>query len=430
MQKKDHKSRLAAALVAGALGLCGCSEPTPAPSKSLGRTPLEIERLTQMVEAAYARFGRPDPSEWERGRRELRLVGEPLVSKETLALAEKTASPNVGEATEARMALARSGQLPQLLAGLESEKYDDWRASKYEMLKLGDPGKEALIVACILRFTSEHATQHELARRMLVEIGPDSTRYLAQAFEVAPGQADPGGGTGLGERMPGSNSILRDQCAITLAQLGVPGQEALKRHASSPDEGARLAVAKAMPYGPRAFAFAVLVDYLQRDPAWRVRAEAATGLGVLKEPRGTPVLVQALGDSDPFVRRVAASALGKLGDARSVEALCEALRDAPMPRFPSPVPGLAENKQPYVTALSGPDQDAMDCRIKLVEAMERLGDPRAIDVIFRELAKHPPAMITPLYRSYDHALHTLCGFSDLRVHTAKEWRELLDLLQK
>ena len=40
-----------------------------------------------------------------------------------------------------------------------------------------------------------------------------------------------------------------------------------------------------------------------------------------------PVLIQALGDSDEYIRRAAAEALGKLGDPQAVPALIEALGD-------------------------------------------------------------------------------------------------------
>ncbi len=66
---------------------------------------------------------------------------------------------------------------------------------------------------------------------------------------------------------------------------------------------------------------------LATDTNWKVRMQAASVLGRLRDKRGVAPLVRALADSSESVRGVAAGALGEIGDASSVAALQRALRD-------------------------------------------------------------------------------------------------------
>src|SRR4051812_24204497 len=66
---------------------------------------------------------------------------------------------------------------------------------------------------------------------------------------------------------------------------------------------------------------------LSGDPNWKVRMQAASVLGRLKDKRGVPALVRALSDGSESVRGVAAGALGEIGDAWAQAALQRALRD-------------------------------------------------------------------------------------------------------
>ena len=100
--------------LAGLFGLLGGATEAP-PEKNLGRTGREIEALTERREAAFLNFGKNDPSAWEQARRELRSLGEPLVSKDTMELLVKSESPNASDALEARMALFRRIRIRQAI---------------------------------------------------------------------------------------------------------------------------------------------------------------------------------------------------------------------------------------------------------------------------------------------------------------------------
>ena len=75
----------------------------------------------------------------------------------------------------------------------------------------------------------------------------------------------------------------------------------------------------------RKVALKFLSPHLCQDKDCRKRfereARAAAGLGSLGDPSAIPVLVNALNDQDPLVRRSAISSLGSIGDSSALSAL-------------------------------------------------------------------------------------------------------------
>ncbi len=62
-------------------------------------------------------------------------------------------------------------------------------------------------------------------------------------------------------------------------------------------------------------------------PQWKTRWQAAQALGEFKDPRAVEPLIEALDDSNQWVRIVAAEALGQLGAQEAVEHLLSSLDD-------------------------------------------------------------------------------------------------------
>ncbi len=60
---------------------------------------------------------------------------------------------------------------------------------------------------------------------------------------------------------------------------------------------------------------------LASDAFWAVRGEAATALGEQRTPRALAILVSAVGDAHPRVRRAVASAIGRFRNTTAAEAL-------------------------------------------------------------------------------------------------------------
>ncbi|MBI5365840.1 MAG: HEAT repeat domain-containing protein [Planctomycetes bacterium] len=421
MAHHETVGRLAIVLLL--LAVCGCrAGRVSAPMASRSDPAGFLETRVQAVQQAYLRFGTADPAEWKRGRAELRREGAPLVGAEALALVDRSESEDESRAAPARLALWRCGRMPELLAGMHGDNYDQWLAAKQEVLKLGAEGKEAAILACILAFTGEHANRHELARRLLIDIGPDAVPYLALAFDVATERARAAAQEDGTEQMPATHTIVREQCALGLAQLGPIGQAELLKHAASPDEGVRLAVVRALPDAERNVALAGLRRALGGDRSWRVRAQGAIGLGRLRDPDGIEALTAAQQDPDLFVRHRAAIALGAIGGERAVTALCVALLSAPRPASP---PG-PEPTSAYRAGPPTPDETLSEYRLCLIRTLGASGSRRPIEPLYAELARFPAREATPLYLELDRALRKLTGAAGWRVRTAAEWRRLID----
>lgn len=64
-----------------------------------------------------------------------------------------------------------------------------------------------------------------------------------------------------------------------------------------------------------------LITTLQTDSAYKIRMQAASMLGKLRDTRAVPALMGALRDEAPTVRTVAAAALAQIGDKRAVPEL-------------------------------------------------------------------------------------------------------------
>lgn len=107
-----------------------------------------------------------------------------------------------------------------------------------------------------------------------------------------------------------SDAVVRQNAASSLAQLG--GDEAaqgLIEGLADPIEEVRLeAVRGVRRLGPKR-AVPELATLLLEDSVWEIRVQAARALGSTGAPSVLPVLENALGDANEFVRAAAAHAL-------------------------------------------------------------------------------------------------------------------------
>lgn len=117
----------------------------------------------------------------------------------------------------------------------------------------------------------------------------------------------------------------------TLGKLRDPlAVEVLTQQFKERAEDVRRAAAKALGEIGDLKAVASLIVTLQTDKKKRVRAEAATSLGLLRSKDAVIPLIQALDatkEKKRWVRRSAAEALGFIGDSQAMEPLMDALND-------------------------------------------------------------------------------------------------------
>lgn len=94
---------------------------------------------------------------------------------------------------------------------------------------------------------------------------------------------------------------------------------------TEPDYGVRADAAGALGYLEDVRAFEPLVRAFYEDTEWLVRFSAAVALGNLKDPRARDVLVQALSSPEVVLHQAAIAALGEI---QAIDAVDEILRFA------------------------------------------------------------------------------------------------------
>lgn len=106
------------------------------------------------------------------------------------------------------------------------------------------------------------------------------------------------------------DAIVRQNAASSLAQLG--GEEAtlgLIEGLADPMEEVRLTAVRGVRSLESGLATAELSRLLLEDTVWEIRVQAARALGATGDPSVLPVLENALGDANEFVRAAAAHAM-------------------------------------------------------------------------------------------------------------------------
>lgn len=176
------------------------------------------------------------------------------------------------------------------------------------------------------------------------------------------------------------NLAVQWQASSALAGLGTEGMDHLLSALNTRNKDIRLGVIEALGEIRDPRAVEPLIDLL-RDRDNEVRWEAALALGELADPLALDPLAATLRDPDRYVRYGAAVALEKMGWS---------------PENPADRAFLVAGKQDWdalvglgrdaVTALAIPAEDAdRTVRLMAVRTLGRIGDKRAIPVIYRAL---------------------------------------------
>lgn len=107
-----------------------------------------------------------------------------------------------------------------------------------------------------------------------------------------------------------SDGVVRQNAASSLAQLGgETATQGLIDGLADPLEEVRLAAVRGVRRLDPGAAIAQLSKLLLEDSVWEIRVQAARALGATGDPSVLPVLENALGDSNEFVRAAAVHAL-------------------------------------------------------------------------------------------------------------------------
>lgn len=113
------------------------------------------------------------------------------------------------------------------------------------------------------------------------------------------------------------------------------------------------------------------VTFLEKDPDYLVRAQAAAALGKLKNTQATPALLKALSDPSQWVRVDAINALGAINDPAAIPALHKT---------------LGEDISP-------------DVRRTTARILGKIGSPESIDTLIKALEDRDSGVSENSYQS-------------------------------
>ncbi|MDI6784301.1 MAG: MFS transporter [bacterium] len=178
-----------------------------------------------------------------------------------------------------------------------------------------------------------------------------------------------------------------------------------------------------------------------RSKGEKTRLKASKAFGELGSPLAVDELVDALDDSSPQVREQAVLSLGEIGSDRAVDILiaklhsqeeniqAEAAEALGLSQHPKGVEPLLKKLEPLLVTGQG---DA-HLKIAVIEALGKIGDTRAVDILYSALNKERdpkvfPILVESLAKLHDTrvipiALERLDAFSSRVVR-----RQILDSL--
>ncbi len=177
----------------------------------------------------------------------------------------------------------------------------------------------------------------------------------------------------------------------TLNALGKPGYETLLAALSDNELSVRLRVIWALGQMKSVAAIRSLANIVESETAnYHEKQTAAEALGNIGDNDAIDTLVTAMQfDRHEGVRAAAAEAVGKLGNRRSVQFLIHALHDdVELTVRASAAKGLkhlgeTSATEPLIVALS---DSSTDVRFRAVEALEVVGDARAVEALEQLIA--------------------------------------------
>jgi len=180
-----------------------------------------------------------------------------------------------------------------------------------DRFKARSPGAAQLMAVTFLKYYMEvNAQRAERARELIaimneiVEIGAPCAPFLVDLMVLDQIKRQDG-------KYFRTDDITRQDCGSMLERMGGQAVPYLLRVLERPDLSAKGRRLIALTLGgtrdPRVFD--TLVNLVQNDPSWQVRADAATGLGKLGDRRALQPLTQVqMKDKDPYVQKRAEKA--------------------------------------------------------------------------------------------------------------------------
>jgi len=309
----------AASLALALLSGCGANE-------------ADVDELSQAFDAPGGASGSPKTDE----RLRLRAL-------EVLGASARSTSPDIRATAADGLGASRSKSAGELAAQLLSDPSASVRASAAAAIGLTKPGGAAksLIAklsdpddrvgdaaAWALTMVPSARVTAELRR---IALGPGDSRQRQRAVLLLGRMKSKGTEALLAGLTASDNAAIAAAAAAALGYLGDGrGIASLSRFADAGFPiGVRLIAAEGFSRVGSPVAVVELRKMLSDDPSPRVRAAAASGLGIAGAEGSVWQLLHGMSDSSVRVRIAAAEALGRLGDERAIKVLRKSLMKGP-----------------------------------------------------------------------------------------------------
>jgi len=283
------------------------------------------------------------------------------------ALIEKLSDSDLELQAEIIKALGMSGDARATMSLLEKLSLNDLYMKEIVLHALGiigDPRAAPKIMELVSSAGMDPEVK-EIAVRVLGEVkNPDAIGLLVQLL---------------------SDSRLGATAATSLGSIGLPALQAALEAMES--DAKRIGAALALGIIGDASATDVLVTALKdRNP--EVRRNAAMSLGMLKNRAAVQPLIEALDDEDSQTQSYAAQALGEIGDPAAIQPLINSCRRLWVAT--SAVPALVKMDSvavsPLIEALGNENENIQG---SAADALGQMGDPSVLPALFNVLKNGP-----------------------------------------
>ena len=332
----DRSFRHGRALLLGALTLLGaCAGPAdgrragnanPAPDGVSGDERLVepeilrhyVKQLREYIDALLI-LNSPNALDWKKGKRTLEILSPFHVFDEDPELIERFRNGS----DPARRELGRRGvALHSIMVFYDPFDRKRWEDARKALLALGEPGKVLItrtLIGILLNGQYQNVWVH--IRYNLVETGPFALEtVVAVANEVA-------------KRTPANMPVFRfddlTQLLLVIIGFGDLGRPHFRPFATHPKANVRRAVSKALGEALDDVSLPTLIGYVERDPDWTVRTQAAQALGRMKtvwKEAGKVLTARLYKERDRTVRGELLLAIGDLNYYPAIPDLMKALK--------------------------------------------------------------------------------------------------------
>ncbi|MCS6862337.1 MAG: HEAT repeat domain-containing protein [Abditibacteriales bacterium] len=267
----------------------------------------EQEAMLKRVNTLIQQFGARDVQRRDAARKELLKIGSPAIPALVETLAHKRELVRQG-ALETLEAIGSPAIEPLILAMRDPE----FKGRGFAVNALGRIAKKTkslrAIRALISILEDDRSKEQHVdtnAALMLTQIGKPAVKPLiaALAYRNPTIPFDP------------RNRRIRSWAATILGTLG--DRRAADASGKSPtgvDDADRRLIAAAL-------------QKALRDEQEAIRSNAARGLGLMHDPRNLPILLEALNDPQPNVRKAVVEAIGDTGDPAAERILWQRASD-------------------------------------------------------------------------------------------------------